>query len=315
MKFKVFLNAGVIVIIFIWITYDCAVAESGLQPLHTQKGNNAESGSKKGSPAMILEKENDTMDHSKMDHSKMVMVARKEEPEPSRQVKVEEQLGSYADLKTVFTDETGNKIQLKEIFNKPVVLLPIYFMCPSVCNFLQADLANTLNRVDQVPGKAFNIVTLSFAEEEDVSHAHTAKRNYANLITRDFPMENWKYLTGDKENILKLTRSLGYYFIKEKDHFYIHPSCMIVLAKDGKIIRYLYGPGFLAFDLGMALREAEKGEPGISIKRRVLSFCFDYDPENKRYVFRMFRITGTAILILLIGFIIFLVYPPKKKQE
>lgn len=315
MKFNVFLTVSVIVMIFIWVTYGYAETKSGSQPLRTQEDNDAESGSKKGPSAMILEKENDTMDSHKMDHSKMIMAAKKEDPELSRQVKVEEQLGSYADLETVFTDETGNKIQLKEIFNKPVVLLPIYFMCPSVCSFLQADLANTLNLVDQVPGKEFNIVTLSFAEEEDVSHAYTAKRNYASLIARNFPMENWKYLTGDNENILKLTRSLGYYFIKEKDHFYIHPSCMIVLAKDGKIIRYLYGPGFLAFDLGMALSEAEKGEPGISIKRGILSFCFDYDPENKRYVFKMFRITGTVILILLIGFIIFLVFSPKKRRD
>jgi protein SCO1/2 len=89
---------------------------------------------------------------------------------------------------------------------------------------------------------------------------------------------------------------------------------MVVLAEDGKIIRYLYGPGFLPFDLGMALTEARKGEPGVSIKRRVLSFCFDYDPENKTYVFRMFRITGTVILVLLAGFLVFLLRPGKKNR-
>ncbi len=79
----------------------------------------------------------------------------------------------------------------------------------------------------------------------------------------------------------------------------------MVLARDGKIIRYLYGSDFLPFDVGMAVNEASKGEPGISIKRGVLSFCFSYDPENKTYVFKMFRITGTAILILLAGFMFF----------
>jgi protein SCO1/2 len=46
--------------------------------------------------------------------------------------------------------------------------------------------------------------------------------------------------------------------------------------------------------------------------RRVLSFCFDYDSENNTYVFRLFRITGTVILILLAGFVVFLVRPGKK---
>ncbi len=89
---------------------------------------------------------------------------------------------------------------------------------------------------------------------------------------------------------------------------------MVVLAADGKIIRYLYGPGFLPFDLGMALTEARRGEPGVSIKRRVLSFCFDYDPENNTYVFRLFRITGTVILVMLAGFLIFLLRPEKKNR-
>jgi len=47
----------------------------------------------------------------------------------------------------------------------------------------------------------------------------------------------------------------------------------------------------------------------------VLSFCFDYDAKNKTYVFKMFRITGTAILTLLVGFVLFLVYPSKRRRK
>jgi protein SCO1/2 len=88
-----------------------------------------------------------------------------------------------------------------------------------------------------------------------------------------------------------------------------------VLSKDGKIIRYLYGPNFLPFDLGMALTEAEKGTPGLSIKRGVMSFCFGYDPAKKTYAFKLFRITGTVVLIVLAGFIIFLLYPSKRNAK
>ena len=249
------------------------------------------------------------------DHKKMVMAAKKEEPELTQQVKVEEQLGEYIEMDAVFKDSKGNQVRIGDLFDKPVVLLPIYFMCTSICNFLQADLADALNHVGPVPGKDFNVVSLSFADDEDTSHAHTSKHNYLNLVTREFPVENWYHLTGDKENIRKVTDSLGYYFIKKKDHFYIHPSAMMVMAKDGKIIRYLYGPDFLPFDIGMALSEARKGEPGVSIKRGVLSFCFDYDPENKTYVFKTFRITGTAILLLLAGFVAFLVYPSRRDRK
>lgn len=255
------------------------------------------------------------MNHETMSHESMVIAAQKEEPALAEQVKLEEQLGKFIDFSASFVDENNQPIDLKTIFDKPVLLLPVYFMCTSVCNFLQAELANILNLVGQTPGTEFNIITMSFADDEDAGHAKTSKRNYANLLKRKFPLKNWYYLTSDNENIRKLTDSLGYYFIKKKEHFYIHPSAMVVLAKDGKIIRYLYGPSFLPFDVGMALSEAVEGEPGISIKRGVLSFCFDYDPENKTYVFKMFRITGTAILILLVGFVLFLVYPSKRSRR
>jgi len=256
------------------------------------------------------------MDHSGHtdtghDHAQMVMAA-EAAPDLADKVMVDEKLGEYIDLGAQFKDAAGSTVVLETIFDKPVVILPIWFLCPTVCSFLQADLAKALNRVSQTPGRDFNVITLSFSDDEGPSHASAAKKNYANLIQREFPMENWYYLTGDAENIRRVTNSLGYYFIKKKQHFYIHPNVLVVLAEDGKIIRYLYGPGFLPFDLGMAVTEARKGEPGISIKRGVLSFCFDYDPENKTYVFKMFRITGTAILVLLAGFVIFLLRPSKK---
>lgn len=248
------------------------------------------------------------------DHASMVM-DQKQEPALADQVKLEEQLGKFIDFSASFVDENNNPVDLKTIFDKPVLLLPVYFMCTSVCNFLQAELVNVLNLVDQTPGVDFNIITISFADDEDASHAKASKRNYANLLKRKFPMDKWVYLTSDNENIRKLTNSIGYYFVQQKEHFYIHPSAMVVLGRDGKIIRYIYGPSFLPFDVGMALSEAQKGEPGISIKRGVLSFCFGYDPESKTYVFKMFRITGTAILILLLGFIAFLIFPSKRSRE
>jgi protein SCO1 len=247
------------------------------------------------------------------DHETMLMD--RTDPGLAAQVQIVEKPGEYVDLSARFLDAHGRPVTLKQVFDRPVVLLPIWFFCPSVCTFLQADLASALNRVGQTPGKDFNVITLSFSDDEAPSHALAAKKNYANLIQREFPLENWYYLTGDAENIRRVTDSVGYHFIKKQPHFYIHPNALVVLAKDGKIIRYLYGPGFLPFDLGMALTEAQKGEPGVSIKRGVLSFCFDYDPESKTYVCQLFRITGTAILVLLAGFVVFLIRPSKKSRS
>jgi Ni,Fe-hydrogenase I cytochrome b subunit len=40
----------------------------------------------------------------------------------------------------------------------------------------------------------------------------------------------WFYLTGDEENIRRVTDSLGYYFIKKKPHEYIHPNANVSTA-------------------------------------------------------------------------------------
>lgn len=254
-------------------------------------------------------------DQKAEDHQHVIRAENLSDNDAGGQVRIDEQLGSVALLDAVFRDETGKEVNLQSLFGKPVVLLPIFFSCTAVCNFLQADLAKALNEVDQVPGRDFHIITLSFSDDENETDAATAKKNYSNLIKREFPLDKWTYLTGDRENIRKLTDSLGYYFIKKAPHQYIHPSALIVLSKDGKIIRYLYGPNFLPFDLGMALTEAEKGTPGLSIKRGVMSFCFGYDPAKKTYAFKLFRITGTVVLIVLAGFIIFLLYPSKRNTK
>jgi len=54
---------------------------------------------------------------------------------------------------------------------------------------------------------------------------------------------------------------------------FVHPNVMLVLSPAGKIIRYFYGVYFLPFDIGMALTEASKGTPQLSI-RQVLTYCF-----------------------------------------
>ncbi|OGR22106.1 MAG: copper transporter [Desulfobacterales bacterium RIFOXYA12_FULL_46_15] len=265
---------------------------------------------KKGNASADVKKDSIGQDH---DHA--ILTETLPDNDLAGQVRIDEELGSVVAMDTLFRDETGKEIKLETLFDKPVVLLPIFFSCTDVCGFLQADLARVLNVVDQVPGRDFNIITLSFSDDENEIDAAGAKKNYNNLIKREFPLEKWSYLTGDQGNIRKLTDSMGYYFIKKATHQYVHPSALIVLSKEGKIIRYLYGPNFLPFDVGMALNEAEKGKPGISIKRGVLSFCFDYDPARKTYAFKVFRIAGTVVLISLIGFIIFLLYPSKRDKK
>lgn len=235
------------------------------------------------------------------------------EKEIAIDVGVDEKPGEFVDFNTVFFDEKGKRFSFKKYMDRPVVILPAYYYCPKTCSIMIANLANILNKVNHTPGKDYKVITLSFSDDENFEMAAEAKKNYFKLLKRTFPEKSWKFLTGDRENIKKFTDSVGFRFTKRAKNIYSHPNVLIVAGPDGKIIRYLYGPSFLPFDVGMAISEAEKGLPGISIKK-VISYCFDYDPKNKKYVFKTFRIAGTVIILLLVVFFIFLVLKPGRKR-
>ena len=125
--------------------------------------------------------------------------------------------------------------------------------------------------------------------------------------------DNFLGVVDDQENILQLTDAVGYYFAKEGQEF-LHPVAAFVVTSDGTIVRYLIGQRFLPLDLSMALFEASEGRIGTPI-RKALEFCFTYDPEGRRYVFNLLRVSGTVILLTLGSFLLFLIISGRKKKQ
>jgi protein SCO1/2 len=238
--------------------------------------------------------------HEPHDHEAM---QRQSEREPT--VGVDERLGEKISLDAVFVDEEGRELEIREAITKPTLLLPIFFSCTVTCPIMLANLANAINDVPLEFGRDYGVIAFSFDEEDSPVVARESKGNYARILEEGLPTAEWRFLTGDLESIVALTRSLGFNFKRTGKHLFIHPNVLIALAPDGTIIRYLYGPRFLPFDVGMALTEAEKGTPGLSI-RKVLTYCFDYDPESKTYVVRSFRLLALGIVALL-GILFFFV--------
>jgi protein SCO1/2 len=216
---------------------------------------------------------------------------------------IDEKNGEYIPLETVFNDEEGNSLSLDSIIDKPTVILPVYFYCPSSCSLNLVNLANAVKRSNLNPGKDFNIIAYSFNENEDSENARIAKRNYMRLLPKDFPQENWKFLTGSKSSIDALTQAIGYQYKPLGDGTYIHPSALVVVAEDGMIIKYVYG-SFVTGDVDIAISEAQRGTPGISVKR-FLAYCFNYDPTKSRSFFQNMKI-GALIVFGVLGLLFFM---------
>lgn len=227
-------------------------------------------------------------------------------------VDVEEKIGKTIPLDIEFADENNTRHQLKNIIDRPTILALVYYYCPMACSLIQGNLANALNDVPLKLGQDFQVVSISFDPEEAPQDARQAKTNYTKIITAELDQTAWRFLTGSPENIQRITSAVGFKYMKTGPHQFVHPNLVTVLAADGQIIRYLYGTTFLPFDIGMAVSEALQGTPGVSIKK-ILSYCFEYDPKKNRYAFKLIRVFGFVTLILVAGFLIFLLRKGKRK--
>lgn len=223
---------------------------------------------------------------------------------------VTEKKGEYVPLDTAFVDENGNVVTLGSIIDRPTLILPIYFFCPNACSKNLANLAVAINRLSFDAGKDYRVIALSFSDTENADNALRAKRNYLKLLYDGFPADAWKFLTGTKEAIKNVTDSFGYRFQRVDDETFIHPSALITVGADGKIIRYIYG-SFVPGDIDMAISSAQEGVPALSVKR-FLEFCLNYDPDKNKPVFQYVKIA--VFLVFGVGLACIFYFGRKKKM-
>lgn len=224
---------------------------------------------------------------------------------------IEEKTGEFLPLELEFIDETGMKVRLSDIIDRPTIFLPIYFYCPNVCSRSLSNLAVALKSLTAVPGKDYRVIALSFNDVEDFEVAARAKVNYLKLAGDGFPEQEWKFLTGTEEAIISAIDSVGFKFMKVDDQTFIHASALMVIGGDGKIIRYVYG-SFLPGDIDMALHDAASGVVSLSVKR-LLNFCFNYDPGKENSTFLYVKIVVLALFA--VGLLFVFIYFNRKKPR
>jgi len=253
-----------------------------------------------------------TMDHSA--HEAAPSPAGHVHPAPVAEasVGVTEKLGQNIAAQARFFDEEGRSVTMAEIVDKPTIIVPVYFSCPNVCAIIQSSLTAVLPDVKLEPGVDFQVVSVSFDDTDTPALAAHQKKNYMAAMDFKYPENGWRFLTGDEADIRLLMDSLGFGFRREGKDF-LHPVVIMAVSPKGKIVRYLYGTRPLAFDLTMAATEADKERVGLSVKR-VLAYCFSYDPEGKRYAFNFMKITGTGILFILAVLLVSLMLAGRKKR-
>jgi len=222
-------------------------------------------------------------------------------PPALQDVGFDQKLGDQVPLDLVFRDETGREVTLGDYFDsRPVVLSLVYYKCPMLCTLVLDGLTSSLKALSLVPGREFEIVTVSFDPRESPELALAKKEAYLARYGRPEAGEGWHFLTGEEESIRRLAAAVGfrYAYDPELDQF-AHASGILVLTPESRIARVLFGIEYAPRDLKLSLVEASQGKIGTLVDQLLL-FCFHYDPATGKYgamVLNLVR-AGGAVTVL-----------------
>jgi protein SCO1/2 len=224
-----------------------------------------------------------------------------------------ERLGGKIPLDIRFRDETGAIVRLADLVSGPTIIMPVYYSCSNVCAYQLGRMAGALQLLERRPIADYRVISISFDETDTPETAARSKRTYLTAMRKPFPADGWRFLTGDAVNIRRLTYAVGYRFQRQGKDF-IHPVASVVVSADGTIIRYLYGIAVLPKDLALAIAEAKSGVAGASV-RKMMEYCFTYDPLGKTYVFNLLRVSATVVILCAGGFLVFLILGGNKRGK
>ena len=233
-------------------------------------------------------------------------------PKALRDVGIDQKLNAQLPLDLVFQNEKGETVKLGDYFGKkPVVLALVYYQCPMLCNQVLNGMVTAFKVMPFKVGQEFDVVTVSFDPRETPALAAAKKKTYVDYLpeARRAPAnEGWHFLTGDEENIKRVTEAIGfrYHFDAATDQF-AHSSAIYVATPQGKLARYFYGIEYSPKDLRLGLVEASANKIGSPVDQLLL-YCYHYDPATGKYgavVMNMVRLGGIATLIVMaMGFFV-----------
>ena len=228
------------------------------------------------------------------------------------EVGIEQRLNQQVPLDLVFSDESGQPVELRQYFgSKPVILALVYYQCPMLCSEVQNHLVGALNGIVRFNiGRDFNVITVSFDPRDTPESAAVNKKSYLSRYRRPGAEQGWHFLTGRQDQIDALATAVGFrYKWDPESKQFAHGSGIMLLTPDGRLAQYYYGIEYFPRDIQMGLIEASQGKIG-NLADKVLLYCYHYDPAQGRYgaaIFNILRVSALATLLLLGGFILVMV--------
>ncbi len=212
-------------------------------------------------------------------------------------------IGNY-----ILVDSNEQPFILKR--NKPFVLSLVYTSCYHTCPMTTRNLARVVKIAREALGNdSFDVITIGFDTKLDNPKTMHYFANQQGI--KD--INNWYYLSSDKNTIDALLKDLGFRFYPSP-RGYDHIVQASVISEDGKVYRQIYGEVFdtplLVEPLKqLILGQSKPNQPFLEdLLSKVRFFCTTYDPDADNYYFdySLFvgMFIGAGIILLIILFLI-----------
>jgi protein SCO1/2 len=235
-------------------------------------------------------------------------------------VGLDQRLNEQVPLNLTFRDEQGRAVKLGDYFHagRPVVLNLVYFQCPMLCTEVLNGLTSALKVIRFVPGKEFEVVTVSIDPRETPQLATNKKAMYLKKLGNPEAAAGWHFLTGEQTQITALASAVGFrYRYDPKLDQFVHTAGIMLLTPEGRVAQYYYGVEYSAKDMRLGIVEASHNKIG-SLADQVLLYCYHYDPSTGKYgatITNIVRLAGLITVIVLGGALILLFRQEKQDRR
>lgn len=225
-----------------------------------------------------------------------------------KQVGFDQKLNAQLPMHLAFKDHTGKDVILADYFvDKPVILVPVYFECPMLCNLSMAGLVKSLKVLSFQAGVEYKVLMFSIDPKETPTLAAEKRQAYMKRYHRPGTEDGWNFITGSEESIRGLTEAIGFRYVYDATiQQYAHAAGVVVATPKGRLSRYLYGIDYAPKDLKLGIIEASDGRIADPVSQ-ILLLCFHYDPSAGKYtmsVMNLVRASGIATVLAMGMFLV-----------
>lgn len=212
--------------------------------------------------------------------------------------------GNYLPDSLFVLNEDSVLVDLNLLITKPTLLSFVYYRCPALCPKTLSGIAELTNYTDAIPGRDYQVITISINHHESTIEARKAKSKYTAEINKNIDPHFWRFYTADSITIRKLTNAVGWDF-RETGEDFVHTTSTILITPNRMISQYFYGTYFNYMHFKMSLEKAENEEVEPT-RLKTLKYCYNYKPKENKSLLTIFRTFGISLIILVVVLFVYL---------